>query len=330
MPHSITCFGELLVDMIALNPGKLTEVDGFLKKFGGAPANTASGLAKLGVPVNYICKVGADPFGEFLKNGLKSYGVNIDGVVTSPTGTTTLAFVSLTEAGERDFFFIRGVHDKITPAEVELPKSTAIFHFGSLTQTSSMGLKATAKLIQEAAKQKAILSYDPNIREFLWGDLKLAKLVVLDTLKKVNNFKVNEEEAELLSAETDPAKAAAKLFRNNLDILIITLAGKGCYYKTAKFSGYIPTIKIKVVDTTGAGDAFNTGFLAGLFQANKPASQLPKPELEKILKQAVIIGSLTTTKKGAVSAFPSRHQLGRTDDTAIFDCFKHHRVIRGQ
>src|SRR3989338_9693288 len=102
MNQSITCFGELLVDMIALNPGKLTEVDGFLKKFGGAPANTAAGLAKLGIPANYICKVGADPFGEFLKNGLKSYGVNIDGVVTSPTGTTTLAFVSLTKKKERD------------------------------------------------------------------------------------------------------------------------------------------------------------------------------------------------------------------------------------
>lgn len=136
-PKTVTCFGELLVDMIALNPGKLTTVDGFLKKFGGAPANTAAGLAKLGVPVNYICKVGADPFGEFLKQELQSFGVNIQAVVTSPTGTTTLAFVSLTEAGERDFFFIRGVHDKISPQEVELPKNTGIFHCGSLTQTKS-------------------------------------------------------------------------------------------------------------------------------------------------------------------------------------------------
>lgn len=311
MKKHITCFGELLVDMIALNTGKLTEVDGFLKKFGGAPANTASGLAKLGLPVNYICKVGADPFGEFLKSGLKSYGVNINGVITSPTGTTTLAFVSLTKKGERDFFFIRGVHDKIDPSEVELPKATGFFHFGSLTQTSHSGLKATAKLVNQANKQHAIISYDPNIREFLWGDLKLAKLVVLDTLKKVNILKVNEEEAKLLSCETNPTKAAIKLFRNNLDILIITLAGKGCYYHTAKFQGYIPTIKVKVVDTTGAGDAFNAGFIAGLYQANQRASQLPKSQLEKILRQATIIGSLTTTKKGAVSAFPNKQEVNK-------------------
>ncbi len=309
MRKNITCFGELLVDMIALNTGKLTEVDGFLKKFGGAPANTASGLAKLGVPVNYICKVGADPFGEFLIKNLKMYGVNIKNVVVSPTGTTTLAFVSLTEAGERDFFFIRGVHDKISPHEVDLPKSTGIFHFGSLTQTSPMGLKATAKLIGQAIKQKAILSYDPNIREFLWGDLKLAKLVVLDTLKKVNILKVNEEEAELLSGLKSPAEAAKKLWRDNLDLLMITLASKGAYYHTRNFSGQVKTIKVKAVDTTGAGDAFNAGMLESIYRNPGLLKMAEKKEMEAAVRRASIIGSLTTTKKGAVAAFPTKAEI---------------------
>lgn len=307
----ITCFGELLVDMISMNPGSLVQSEGFLKKFGGAPANTASGLAKLGVPVNYICKVGADPFGEFLKSELKNFGVNIAGIVTSPTGTTTLAFVSLTQEGERDFFFIRGVHDKIIPQEVELPKNTGIFHFGSLTQTSPLGLKATAKLVNQAIKQEAILSYDPNIREFLWGDLKLAKLVVLDTAKKVNILKVNEEEAELLSGEKNPAQAAKKLYRDNLDLLVVTLAAKGCFYQTKKFSGKIATIKVKVVDTTGAGDAFNAGLLEGVYRSGQAIGNLSKDKLEAILKRAVVIGSLTTTKKGAVTAFPTKQEINK-------------------
>ena len=311
MNQAITCFGELLVDMIALNPGKLTEVDGFLKKFGGATANTASGLAKLGVPVNYLCKVGADPFGEFLKNDLSGGGVNIRGIVTSPTGTTTLAFVSLTKAGERDFFFIRGVHDKITSSEVNLPKNTAIFHFGSLTQTSSTGMKATAKLIHQAIEQKAVLSYDSNIREFLWGDLKLAKLVVLDTLKKVNVFKVNEEEAKLLSGETDPARAAKKLWRDNLDLLLVTLAGQGAYFRTKNYGGKVTTITVKVVDTTGAGDAFNAGILESVYRDPSLLKQGEPKALERIVRRAAIIGSLTTTKKGAVAAFPSKAEISR-------------------
>lgn len=307
----VVCFGELLIDMIAMNPGSLVESEGFLKKFGGAPANTASGLAKLRVPVSFIGKVGQDPFGLFLKQSLNSYKVNTEHLVMSEIGTTTLALVSLTKAGERDFFFIRGVHDKVTVNEVNLPKNTQILHFGSLTQTTTVASKATDKLIQQAIKSRAILSYDPNIREFLWGDLRRAKLVVLDTLKKVTNLKVNEEEAELLSGTKDYKKAVNKLFRENLDIIIVTLAGKGCYYKTAKFEGLIPTIKVKVVDTTGAGDAFNAGFISGLYEAKKRAAQLKKTELEKILRKAVIIGTLTTTKKGAVTAFPSKTEIAK-------------------
>lgn len=306
----ITCFGELLVDMIASNSGRLAQVDGFLKKFGGAPANTAAGLAKLGVPVNYICKVGDDPFGEFLKTELKSFGVNTQAIVTSPTGTTTLAFVSLTKQGERDFFFIRGVHDKILPQEVELPKNTGVFHFGSLTQTSPLGLKATAKLISQAVRQKAILSYDPNIREFLWGDLKLAKLVVLDTLKKVNIFKVNEEEARLLSGESNPTAAAKKLWRDNLSLLVITLADKGAFFMTKDFSGQVKTIKIKVVDTTGAGDAFNAGLLESVYREPNLLKS-SKHNLEQAVRRAAVIGSLTTTKKGAVSAFPTKQEISK-------------------
>jgi len=315
MKKSITCFGELLIDMIAMNPGSLVEAEGFLKKFGGAPANTASGLAKLGLPVSFIGKVGQDPFGYFLKRELDTYKVNTKKLVMSETGTTTLALVSLTKQGDRDFFFIRGVHDKILPSEVELPKNTGIFHFGSLTQTTVQASKATDKLISQAIKAKAILSYDPNIREFLWGDLKRAKLVVLDTAKKVNILKVNEEEAELLSGSKNYQQAAKKLYRDNLDILIITLADKGCYYKTKNYEGLIPTIKVKVVDTTGAGDAFNAGFVSGLYEARKRASELSQNELEKILRQAVIIGTLTTTKKGAVTAFPSKSEIANYLDS---------------
>lgn len=307
----ITCFGELLIDMIAMNPGSLVVSKGFLKKFGGAPANTASGLAKLGIPVSFIGKVGQDPFGIYLKQELEKNKVKTNDLIMSEVGTTTLALVSLTKQGDRDFFFIRGVHDKILPSEVELPRNTTIFHFGSLTQTSVQASKATDKLISQAIKAKAILSYDPNIREFLWGDLKRAKLVVLDTAKKVNILKVNEEEAELLSGIKNFQQAARKLYRDNLDIIIVTLASKGCYYKTKNYEGLIPTIKVKVVDTTGAGDAFNAGFISGLYEVEKRASELPKIELEKILKRAVIIGTLTTTKKGAVTAFPTKQEINK-------------------
>ena len=306
---SVTCFGELLIDMISANTGSLVDSDGFIKKFGGAPGNTASGLSKLGAPVSFIGKVGADPFGLFLKDSLNLNGVDTKGLVMSKTDRTTLAFVSLTASGERDFYFYKGAHDTILPSEVSLPTNTAIFHFGSLTQISVNANKTTEKLMSDAKKQNAIISYDPNIRESLWGDLDRARLIILDTAKKVNMLKVNEVEAQLLSGEADVPMTAKKLYTTNLDILVITHGEKGCYYKTAKYEGAIPAIKVDVVDTTGAGDAFNAGFIYGLYKIGKRANELSKESLERILTRAVVIGSLTTTKKGAVTAFPTVKEI---------------------
>ena len=86
---SIVCFGELLIDMISTNPGSLQKAEGFLKKFGGAPANTAADLAKLGVPVRFIGKVGDDPFGHFLKGTLEDYGVETSSLIFSRIEKTT-------------------------------------------------------------------------------------------------------------------------------------------------------------------------------------------------------------------------------------------------
>lgn len=310
MDHArVVCFGELLIDMIATSPGDLSQTEGFLKKFGGAPANTACGLVKLGTPATFIGKVGNDSFGKFLKNTLDEYGVDSSNLILSGKEMTTLAFVSLTEAGERDFIFYKGAHDAISDSEVDLPENTFLFHFGSLTQIRDYANKATMKLLKQAHKQGAIVSYDPNIREFLWGDLVRARAVILDTAKQVDILKVNETEAALLSGEMDIEKAAEKLFSNNLHALFITLGPDGCFYKTPSFSGKVATIPVEVVDTTGAGDAFNAGYIYGLCEAKKPVSDLSRDELETILKRAVVVGALTTTKKGAISALPSMEEV---------------------
>src|SRR5260221_273338 len=128
MNSSIVCFGELLIDMISTNTGNLISSKGFLKKFGGAPANVSMGLTKLGAPVRFMGKVGDDPFGHFLKNTLEKNHVKTDKLILSKTDKTTLAFVSLDKDGQRDFFFYKGAHESITSSEVDLPPNTTVFH----------------------------------------------------------------------------------------------------------------------------------------------------------------------------------------------------------
>ncbi|HET9946597.1 MAG TPA: carbohydrate kinase [Patescibacteria group bacterium] len=305
----VVCYGELLIDMISSTTGDLTQSKSFLKKFGGAPANVSMGVSKLGIPVSFMGKVGNDPFGKFLKFTLDSHNVNTDNLILSDNDKTTLAFVSLDKNGQRDFFFYRGAHEAITSTEVTLPKNTFLFHFGSLTQTNNTAYNATDKLIKQAKEQKTIISYDPNIRESLWGNLNLARDVILATAKKVNILKVNEEEALLLANTTSLEEAGKKLFIPSLDALFITMGPRGCFYKTASFENYIPTIKLTPIDTTGAGDAFNAGYISLLFDAQKRIPEMSQAELEAGLKRSNVIASLTTTKKGAISAFPTQKQL---------------------
>ena len=305
----IVCYGELLIDMISTTTGDLTKSKSFLKKFGGAPANVAMGVAKLGAEVKFMGKVGDDPFGRFLKSTLEKNHVQTDSLILSKTEKTTLAFVSLDEKGQRDFFFYEGAHEAITAPEVDLPKNTFVFHFGSLTQTNNAAYNATDKLITQARKQGAIISYDPNVRESLWGNLNLARDVILATVKKVDILKVNEVEAKLITNEDNMEKAVGMLWRDNLDALFITIGEKGVFYKTKKKQGQIPTIPVSVVDTTGAGDAFNAGYLYAMYELQKPLSQFGDNELTFALKRATAIASLTTTKKGAISAFPTQQQL---------------------
>lgn len=312
---SIACFGELIVDMISINTGNLIASQGFLKKFGGAPGNTACGIASLGGNVNFIGKVGDDPFGHFLETTLREYGVGTQRLVLSKTDKTTLAFVSLDDKGQRYFTFYRGAHENIHEEEVSLSLDTTIFHFGSLTQVLPHARLATQKLIRQAEELGATISYDPNFRPSLWDDPNDAKEIILETAKHAHVMKVNEEEAKLLTGKSNEIEAAKILFKDNLEALFITLGERGCYYKTPHFDGHVRAPKVRAVDTTGAGDAFNAGFLFGLSESKKRVKDLSQEELEMILKKAVVIAALVATKKGAITAFPTelkiKQMLGR-------------------
>lgn len=310
IPH-IVCYGEVLIDMIAKEVGELKDVSGFLKKFGGAPANTAVGLGKLQIPVSFIGKVGDDPFGHYLKTTLEKYNVQTSSLIISKKEKTTLAFVSITQTGERDFTFYRGAHETIHPEEVNLEENVFLFHFGSLTQTTDIARQTTKKLIEQAQKKKIILSYDPNVRKALWHNLEEAKQIILETTKQVNILKINQEEAFFLTGAESLEEAAEKLFTDNLDALFITLGLEGCYFKTKEIHDYIPTIKAKAIDTTGAGDAFNAGYIYALYEQQKNPSQLTKHEIIKALHRANIIATLTTTKKGAITAFPKKEDIAK-------------------
>ena len=170
----ILCIGEALIDLICTDKGKsLKDGLNFLKKPGGAPTNVAAAIAALGGDVALAAKVGKDPFGKHLIEVMQSFGVDTTWMLQDENYFTTLAFVSLMENGERDFYFNRGADGQLSIDEIkEIGKEKfSIIHFGSATgflpgplQTAYLGL------LNQVADTKTFISFDPNYRHLLFQD----------------------------------------------------------------------------------------------------------------------------------------------------------------
>jgi fructokinase len=308
----IVSLGELLIDFVpTISNVSLIEAPAFKKAPGGAPANVAAGLAKLGISCAFLGKVGDDPFGEFLEKTLSDLGVNTQGLVFSHEARTALAFVSLKADGEREFMFYRHPSADMlySPDEVDydLIKNAKIFHFGSISLISEPSRSATLAALEAASDNHVLVSYDPNLRLALWPDSSAAKEGMLSVWEKVDLIKVSEEELIFLTGLDDIDQAVHTLWHENLKLMVVTLGKEGCRYYTPGFKGVVEGIKAKAIDTTGAGDGFVAGLLMGL--SNHPESLVNETLMRNVCLYANAVGALTTTQLGAIPALPTAQEV---------------------
>ena len=316
----VIALGELLIDFVPTVSGvSLIEAPAFKKAPGGAPANAAAGLAKLGHSSAFLGKVGEDAFGQFLVKTLEDVGVNTRGLVFSQEARTALAFVSLREDGEREFMFYRHPSADMlyTPDEVtaDFFKNARIFHTGSLSLIHEPCRSATLQALEYARENHLLISYDPNLRLALWPDETAAKQGIFSIWDQANLIKISEEELFFLTHIEDQDAAVKTLWHNNLNALIITLGKDGCRFYTAEFQGAVPGFHVHTVDTTGAGDGFMAGFLSGLL-TNPDAWKSPS-QLESVCRRANAVGALTTTQRGAIPALPTLDELNKFLESQI-------------
>ena len=311
MPKVITC-GELLIDFVPTVTGvTLMEAPAFKKAPGGAPANVAVGLARLGVSSAFMGKVGEDAFGHFLAQILDENGVSTQGLVFSSEARTALAFVSLKADGDRDFMFYRhpSADMLFRPDEVDEGQiqSAQVFHFGSISLISEPSRSATRKALQTAHQAGLLVTYDPNLRLNLWSDETTARLGILDVWDQARVIKISREELVFLSGQEDLEAGVSKLWHSELALLVVTDGRAGCWYFTSHFNGLVAGLSVEAVDTTGAGDGFVAGLLKGLI--DRPNAWEDEAALQQICRYANAVGALTTTQRGAIPALPSAQQV---------------------
>lgn len=311
----VVCFGEMLIDFVPIVGGvSLAEAPAFKKAPGGAPANVAVGISKLGGSSAFIGKVGDDEFGHMLADILKKNNVNNSGMRFDHSARTALAFVSLRADGEREFLFFRNPSADMLFRESELDlkllEQAKIFHYGSISLIEEPCRSTHLAAMTIAKKAGSILSYDPNLRLKLWPSAEAAQKGIMSVWDKADIIKVSEDEITFLTGGDDPCDdnvVLKKLFHPNLKLLLVTEGSEGCRYYTKKFRGRVAGIKVKAVDTTGAGDAFVSGILSNI------ASDINLYQDEKRLREALVFanvcGALTVRERGAIPALPNKEAV---------------------
>jgi len=303
---SIVSLGELLIDFVALESGvEVGDASGFQKAPGGAPANVALAVARLGEDSAFLGQVGDDPFGHYLHDVLDAEGVDVTGLRFSAEARTMLAFVSLGANGERSFVFYRhpSADMKMTPDDVatDVIDAGKIFHFGSITMITEPSKSATLKAVEHAQAAGLLISYDPNLRLNLWPDEGAAKIGILAGLDYANIVKVSAEELLFLTGGDDPAS----LWRDHTKLIVVTHGSNGATAYTRDDRVEASGFRVEPVDTTGAGDGFVAGLLTGLLAHPDDYTEHLRP----ILRRANAVGALTTTNRGAIPALPTTEQV---------------------
>jgi sugar/nucleoside kinase (ribokinase family) len=325
----VLAVGEALVDWVCTERGAgLAEAGVFTKAPGGAPMNVAVGLARLGVPAAFAGCVGADPFGDWLRELMAAEGVDTTLVATLPGRQTRMAYVVTKADGDRElaaFSEVACADEALSASHLPGSALTPLraFYFGSLILRHEPASSAVLDAAQRVQRSPGLVVFDPNIRPVLWPDAVALSQVVEEALGVCDVVKLGLEELAFLVGEGTPEAGAQQLLERheNLLAVVLTDGSRGAGVYTAAAGLWAPSYPVQAVDATGAGDGFVAGLLAG---ALGTLGDLPKATVgawpaatwEPILRRACAVGAIATTRAGAISALPTEAELAAFLQTA--------------
>ncbi len=315
MNKPVLCIGELLIDFTSMDVNAtIAETSNFQKNAGGAPANVAAAISKLGGRAFFAGCVGADPFGDYLEQTLVREGVDCRLLQRDSNHNTTLAFVSLTQGGERDFSFVRGA-DQYFQSTADLEDCLSqvdLVHFGSATGFLGDPFEGVYGSLMEAARsQGKLISFDPNYRDALFGPRNPAFIEKAQAcLGQADLVKVSEEELFLLTGHADRQAGLDALKDLGADHVLVTLGSQGVVYASKGKQIEVATPPIEAKDSTGAGDAFVGGVLYRLGQMENPVDTLNDLQvMAAVLTFACGVGASTCLGFGAIPSLPTLDQV---------------------
>ncbi|MDK9366361.1 aminoimidazole riboside kinase [Lelliottia wanjuensis] len=294
----IWVLGDAVVDLLPDGEGRLLQCPG------GAPANVAVGIARLGGHSAFIGRVGDDPFGRFLRQTLIREKVDVEWMHLDPVHRTSTVVVDLDESGERSFTFMVRPSADLFLMQADLPgfKEGDWLHVCSIALSAQPSRTTTFQAMDAIKAAGGYVSFDPNIRPDLWQDDNELRECLMQAMRKADVVKLSVEELTFLSGldELEPALALV-VSQSQSPLVLVTKGKEGVVaWHNGTLTAY-SAAPVVSVDTTGAGDAFVAGLLYGLVNHTG--------DLPAILTLAQRCGALATTSKGAMTALPYQHEL---------------------
>lgn len=289
----VISLGILVADIITRplkeypSKGRLVLVDEMELHSGGCALNTGIALSKVGIKVGVIGKVGCDAHGDFLITEMKKYNVNTSGVVRDKNVSTSATLVLVSEDGERSFIHYLGADGEFCEKDVNmnLIKKTKILHLAGFFVMPKFDGKPTLNILKKAKKLGITTSLDT-----VWDTHGRWMKLLEPCLPYVDIFLPSIEEAKRLTNKDRPEEIAKEFISYGIKKVALKMSDKGCYIRSENEEHFIPPYKVKVVDTTGAGDCFVAGFLAG---------EIWGWDLEKCGKFANVLGAQCVQSIGA-------------------------------
>jgi len=315
MKNGILCFGEALIDFHAQAPADPRDAPVFMPHPGGAPANVAVAVARLGGRAGFVGMLGADMFGDMLLAHLDDADVDTRAVRRTDAANTALAFVALDAEGERSFSFYRPpAADLLFRADdfdTAALAATAIFHAGSCSLTEAPIAETTWAGMRRARDGGALVSFDMNLRPALWARDEDPAPRLWSALELAHLVKLSAEEMAFLAIDAGSVMSARKrLWQGGTQLLLVTNGAAPLTWFTPTASGTLPVYAVRAVDSTGAGDAFVGGLLYGLVHAGITPDTLDAlmadaGRRDSWLRFAAACGALAVTRTGSFAAMPT-------------------------
>lgn len=314
-PRAI-CVGEILWDRLIDRGLPIQDLD----YPGGAPANVACGLVKLGIPAAFMGAVGQDEAGDRLLEVLAVHGVNHEAVQKTDRAPTRTVLVQTDATGDRRFVGFFPSPDPLAYADAHwspgaLPRdlfaTAEVLVLGTLALASPTAAAAIGQSLELADEFYLKIVLDMNWRPVFWPQPDQARSPILDLMERVDFLKLSRDEAEWLLGSADPA-----LWRDRFDQLegvLITDGAAGCRYCLGDHCDHVPAFAIAVKEPTGAGDAFTAAFVAQILDRGLAALADPKTARE-VVRFASAAGALATTQHGAIAALPTRSAIDQLMD----------------